>query len=75
MTPPLVAEARAFAADWSKGPGEARELIERLADELERVERVLADPMAVHVNMLRGSIAKPSAAAIRHVYGKELDLK
>ncbi|MDR6851035.1 hypothetical protein J2Y54_000528 [Sphingomonas sp. BE123] len=32
----------------------------------------LSDPNAVHVNMLRGSIAKPSPAQIWHIYGNEL---
>lgn len=31
----------------------------------------LEDPNAVHVNMLRGSIAKPSIAQIIHIYGKD----
>jgi len=33
---------------------------------------VLLDPIAVHVNMLAGRIAKPSAAAIWHIYREEL---
>lgn len=32
----------------------------------------LKDPASVHVNMLRGTIAKPSARNIWHIYGKEL---
>jgi hypothetical protein len=31
----------------------------------------LADPNVVHVNMLRGGIAKPSIAQIIHIYGEE----
>lgn len=32
----------------------------------------LADPTAVHANMLRGSIAKPSPRSIWHIYGEDL---
>jgi hypothetical protein len=31
----------------------------------------LSDPDAVHLNMLRGTIAKPSLAQIAHIYGDE----
>lgn len=31
----------------------------------------LSDPNAVHLNMLRGTIAKPSLAQIAHIYGDE----
>lgn len=31
----------------------------------------LRDPNAVHVNMLRGGIAKPSLAQIIHIYGRD----
>ena len=37
----------------------------------EDVEAVLRDPNAVHVNMLRGGIARPSFAQIIHIYGEE----
>lgn len=33
---------------------------------------LLSDPTAVHVNMLRGGIAKPTPANIWHIYGREL---
>ena len=36
------------------------------------LEGNLTDPQAVHVNMLRGGIAKPSPANIWHIYGREL---
>jgi hypothetical protein len=36
------------------------------------LREVLADPAAVHVNMLRGGIAKPTVAQIWHLYGAEL---
>ncbi len=35
------------------------------------MEMLLADPLAVHLNMLRGSIAKPHIDHIIHLYGKE----
>ena len=35
------------------------------------IERVLADSNAVHLNMLRGGIAKPSIKQIIHLYGEE----
>lgn len=40
-------------------------------DETDRLRIALADPNAVHVNMLRGGIAKPSIAQIIHIYGEE----
>lgn len=33
----------------------------------------LADPVAVHINMLRGNIAKPSWRQIKHIYPLEAD--
>lgn len=36
------------------------------------IEDVLADPHAVHINMLRGGIAKPSHRQVWHIYGKAL---
>lgn len=33
---------------------------------------LLSDPVAVHLNMLRGGIAKPSPANIWHLYGRAL---
>lgn len=35
------------------------------------IEQLLKDPTVVHVNMLRGSIAKLSIPQIIHIYGKE----
>lgn len=40
-----------------------------LKRELEQIKAVLSDPDAVSVNMLRGTIAKPSIARILHIYG------
>ena len=66
-TPPSVIEHDV------DGDGKPMEPVKYLApsDEQE-VERALADPNAVHINMLRGGIAKPSARQIWHIYGKEL---
>lgn len=36
-----------------------------------RLREALADPNAVHVNMLRGGIARPSLAQIIHIYGAD----
>ena len=35
------------------------------------MRRLLADPVAVHINMLRGGIAKPSIRDIIHLYGRD----
>lgn len=32
---------------------------------------MLSDPVAVHANMLRGTIAKPTADQIIHIYGRD----
>lgn len=42
-----------------------------MSDELpESVRALLSDPNAVHANMLRGTIAKPSVDQIAHLYGR-----
>ena len=46
--------------------------IQRLRDNEKSLRERLADPNAVHINMLRGVIAKPTIAQIRHLYGEEL---
>jgi len=43
--------------------------------EIERVRALLKDPNAVHINMLRGVIALPSADQIRHIYQQTLEAK
>lgn len=51
-----------------------RELQFRLDEALRDVDRLqaaLSDPIAVHANMLRGTIAKPSPGQIVHIYGVE----
>ena len=40
---------------------------------IDRTYRLMKDPDVVAVNMLRGTIAKPTVAQIRHIYGEELD--
>ena len=35
------------------------------------IEAVIKDPVAVHLNMLRGTIAKPSIENIIHLYGRD----
>lgn len=37
--------------------------------ELAQLKAILADPDAVHVNLLRGTIAMPSVRQMRHVIG------
>lgn len=37
----------------------------------EELEALLSDPVAVHVNMLAGKIAKPSIESIIHLYGAD----
>jgi len=41
--------------------------VERVAT----IEAALSDPIAVHANMLRGTIAMPSFANIKHLYAAE----
>jgi len=44
----------------------------KLLDEHTAMKEALADPNAVHVNLLHGSIARPSAQQSVHIYGEEL---
>ena len=39
------------------------------AETMSTIAAKLANPNAVHANMLRGSIAKPSLEQILHIYG------
>lgn len=43
----------------------------RLRSEVATIRDALADPVAVHVNMLRGDIAKPDVRALLHLHGQE----
>jgi len=45
--------------------------VEALTAERDALREALADPNAVHANLLRGSIARPSVSQIIHVYGRE----
>lgn len=47
----------------------AADRLEELEAENALIEKLSADPVAVHINMLRGGIAKPSVANIIHLYG------
>ena len=40
---------------------------------LKQLDEMLQDHNAVHVNLLRGTIARPSVSQIRHIYQNELD--
>ena len=46
--------------------------IEALTAENERLLEAMKDPNVVHVNMLRGGIAKPSVGQILHIYGEDV---
>jgi hypothetical protein len=48
------------------------EKMETAEARIAELEAIIADPVAVHANMLRGMIAKPSVANIIHLYGDEL---
>lgn len=86
MTPEQIAEGRALLAEFIKtGWGGAnawnywlRQNLLALLDAAERVARLeaemaaLTDANAVHANMLRGSIAKPSVEQIVHLYGADV---
>jgi hypothetical protein len=50
---------------------QAAERISALSSERDEWKAVLADPVAVHLNMLRGGIAKPSIRNIIHLYGAD----
>ncbi len=41
---------------------------DRLRAEVKTLLEQLKDPNAVHINMLRGTIAKPTIEQIRHLY-------
>lgn len=51
-------------------PHSAAELAQA-REEAENTKRILADGTAVHINMLRGTIAKPSKAQMLHVLGDQ----
>jgi hypothetical protein len=59
-----IAEALSEAGLLTKEAAQAEAAGERIAE-------AIRDPNAVHVNMLRGSIARPSVAQIIHIYGED----
>lgn len=72
------AAARAFCAqhginpdivvdEWNRLLAELATLRESLAKAEGEIAK-LSDPLAVHINMVRGTIAKPSIENIRHLY-------
>jgi hypothetical protein len=50
---------------------EAARRLSELERENARLREAVADPVAVHLNMLRGGIAKPSINNIIHLYGAD----
>ena len=75
MVQELRAEARENAMQALASMGQAQEAYEaQLEAEAELAaaqqrEAALSDPICVHVNMLRGTIAKPTLEQIIHLYG------
>ena len=55
----------------SRAAIEATQTDQQLREEVERLRAVMQDSAAVHLNMLRGGIAKPSVPNIWHLYGVE----
>ena len=51
--------------------GKGADALCAIADEKEADAVILADPNAIHINMLRGVIAKPSPAQIVHLYERK----
>lgn len=49
----------------------AEATLRALAAEKDETVSLMADPNAVHLNMLRGTIAKPTIDQIVHLYGRE----
>jgi prophage DNA circulation protein len=68
----LVAGLRRIATFCFGGTSDANAAaVSRAADALESMGRELehlSDPIAVHINMMRGTIAKPSIENIHHLY-------
>lgn len=58
---------------WLAKEGEIAHAIARHRHEAEQaIAAQLQDPVTVHVNMLRGSIAKPAPSSLWHAYRREL---
>ena len=67
----LVLDGTILGVGSAETVREAKDLIDHLLAELARTNEALRDPAAVHVNKLRGGIAKPSARNIWHLYGEK----
>lgn len=71
----VVYEGDSFGAKILSGePAPGHAVVVSLGDavtERAAMAKVIADPVAVHVNMLAGTIAKPSLANIIHLYGAD----
>lgn len=65
------AEGRLAASEMAGVVDGWRERAEALEADNERLREAVSDPAAVHINMLRGSIAMPSVTNIIHLYGEE----
>ncbi len=66
-----VSGADVFAAMLAASPDHTTALValvEGMERERDETARQLSDPLAVHINMVRGTIAKPSIENIRHIY-------
>lgn len=63
---------------YGEGYGDLRRTVEKAITALEaetlprKLADMLHDPNAVHLMMLRGTIALPSVDQIRHIYGDRL---
>lgn len=60
-----IARLNNLVADWSK-------CNLQIVSKLSELDRCLSDPVAVHVNLLRHSIARPSIDNIIHIYGRDV---
>jgi hypothetical protein len=56
---------------WKASSDEYERLFRSAETKLARLEGALSDPVAVHANMLRGTIAKPTVEQIIHIYGAD----
>ena len=64
--------------EWSKvkasavtagSVAQATNVLQMALDDIAELQRLLRDPNAVHINMLRGDIAVPSEAQMSHIRG------
>ena len=64
-----------YAATVDGLPKAAADVAERLSVAVKGIEIALSDPVTVHQNMLRGTIAKPTVEQIIHIYGVDALVK